>query len=962
MNKLKITLHKCTYLSLCLFLLCTIFILPAFAAPQTKVVRVGWFEDLYNNISKNGERSGYAYEYCQTISGYTGWSYEYVRGDWDELQEKLQRGEIDIMASVSYTDERAQGMLFSEMPMGHEKYYLYAKLSHTGISSTDLSTLNGKRIAILAGSVQIPQFEHWKTQFNLHIQNVYITGADDFNRKLIKNEVDGLISTETPLWTKLGLTPIAITGSSGIYFVINKNRPDLKQELDTAMRKIEYDKPFYVDELYKRYYPAVSSAILANEEKNWLTQHGTIRIGYFKNDSSFSSLDKDTGKLLGVINDYIKFAATSLGNQPLQFEPIGFTSQEEGVQALKEHRIDMLFHFSQNPYGAEQNGFILSNTVLTFPLSILTTQDYFNEDANNVIAIEKKNMILKWHLRSSYPNWKFKEYDTPEEVENAVRQHQADGFVPRATQLSHYSEDKQLHSVFLSQPGTLAFAVNREDTLLLSILNKTLKTMPSTMLTSALSMHNNAAKKMTVVDFIRENKLLVGLFVLVLLLILEILRRSRASEAKAKQTAEQLQQLNTQLETSHDTIQAALRQAETANAAKTNFLFNMSHDIRTPMNALLGYTELLKEELHEPNMLKCGKKLQQYDKLLQYQQKMEQSGKLLLSILNNVLDMARIESGKVELNNNYFKIGTLMREMCDVFEVTAKEKGISLSVKTEVEHKHIMCDLTKLKEIFSNLISNALKYTPPGGSISLHTQELPYDKDGYVLIRTTVTDTGIGMSKEYLPTLFDAFSRERNTTMSKVAGTGLGMAIVKKLVEMMDGTIEVESKLGKGTKFTVTIPHQVADASYYEEQEEAAKHSNNKELLQGKHVLMAEDNDLNAEIAIFLLQKMGLFVDRVEDGVQCVDKLGKQPAGSYDLILMDIQMPNMDGYKATQAIRRFEDKAKANIPIIAMTANAFDEDKRNAFNAGMNGHIAKPINVAKVEQTLCAILHDNTQA
>ena len=956
MHRLKTTLHKFTYLFFCFFLLSTIFALPAMAAPQPKVVRVGWFEDLYNNISKNGERSGYAYDYGQAVAAYTGWSYEYVPGKWEELQQKLQKGEIDILSCVSYTDKRAQTMLFSELPMGQEKYYLYVRLSHTGISSTNLSTLNGKRIAILAGSVQIPQFEHWKEQHNLQLQNIYISGADDFNRRLANNEVDGIISTETPLWTKAGMTPIAVTGSSGIYFVINKNRPDLKQELDTAMRKMEYDKPFYVDELYKRYYPAISSAILASDEKSWLAQHGAIRIGYFKNDSSFSSIDKDTGKLVGVINDYMKFAATALGNQPLQFEPIDFASQEEEIQALKEHKIDMIFHFSQNPYTAEQNSFILSNTVLTFPLSILTTQNYFNEAANNVIAIEKSNLILKWHLRSNYPHWKFMEYDTAAEVEAAVRSHQADAFIPRAKQLNQYREDKELHSVFLSQPGSLAFAVNRENTILLSILNKTLKPMPATMLTSALSMHNNAARRMTTLDFIRENKLPVGLFVLVLLLILEILRRTRVSEAKAKHSAEQLQQLNAKLEENHDKLQVALQQAETANAAKTNFLFNMSHDIRTPMNALLGYTELLKEELNNPEMLKCQQKWEQAGKLLQYQQKMEQAGKLLLSILNNVLDMARIESGTVELNNNYLKVGSMMQEMCDVFEVTAREKGISLSVKTEVKNKHILCDLTKLKEIFSNLISNALKYTPAGGSISLHTRELPCAKEGYVLIQTKITDTGIGMSKEYLPTLFEAFSRERNTTMSKVAGTGLGMAIVKKLVEMMDGTIEVESEIDKGTTFTVTIPHQVAPASYYESQQETANHSINKELLRGKHLLMAEDNDLNAEIAIFLLQKMGFIVERVEDGVQCVDKIRKQPADTYDCILMDIQMPNMDGYQATQAIRQLEDKAKAAIPIVAMTANAFDEDKRNAFDAGMNGHIAKPINVAEVEQTLCAIL------
>ena len=960
MHKLRMNLYHFISFILFVTLLGTAFTLPVSADPQHKQVRVGWFEDLYNNISNNGERSGYVYEYEQAVAGYTGWSYIYVPGNWDELQEKLQRGEIDILGCVSYTDERARSMLFSDMPMGQEKYYLYANLLNTGISSTNLSSLTDKRIAILQGSVQIPQFEQWKTQHELDIQTVYITGFLDAKTKFKLKQIDGIVSTETPVWGDLGLTPIATTGSSGVYFVINKNRPDLKQELDIAMRRMEYDKPFYVDDLYKRYYPAVSTAVLTNGEKNWLRQHGAIRIGYLKEDGSFSHIDPQTGKLQGTIIDYLKFAENALGPKSLSFEPVGFASQAEEFQALKDHKIDMIFHFCQNPFAAEQNNFILSNAVLTFPLSVLTQKSYFDEAAANTIAIEKDNPILKWHLRSNYPNWKFVELDSKEKVEAIVRSGHVDCFIPRAAQLSKYRDDRQLHSVFLSHPGTLAFAVNREHTVLLSILNKTLKPMPSTMLTSAMSMHNNAARAISTADFLKEHRLAITFFVLVLVIILEMLRRTRLSEAKAKQAAEQLQKLNTKLEESHTKIQSALNQAENANAAKTNFLFNMSHDIRTPMNALLGYTELLKEELTTPEMIKCQRRRENSGKLLQYQQKMEQSGKLLLSILNNVLDMARIESGTVELNNNYFKIGTLMQEMCEVFEVTAKEKQLTLSVKTEVQHRHILCDLTKLKEIFSNLISNALKYTPPGGSISLHTQELPYDREGYVLIRTTVTDTGIGMSKEYLPTLFDPFSRERNTTISKVAGTGLGMAIVKKLVEMMEGTIEVESKLGQGSKFIVTIPHQVADASYYEEQEEAAKHAVNRELLQGKRLLMAEDNDLNAEIACFLLQKMGFTVERVEDGVQCVDKMAKQPAGTYDLILMDIQMPNMDGYKATQAIRRFDDQAKAKIPIVAMTANAFDEDKRNAFSVGMNAHIAKPINVTEVEQTLCAIFQNNS--
>ena len=369
----------------------------------------------------------------------------------------------------------------------------------------------------------------------------------------------------------------------------------------------------------------------------------------------------------------------------------------------------------------------------------------------------------------------------------------------------------------------------------------------------------------------------------------------------------------------------------------------MSHDIRTPMNALLGYNELMKRELTEP-------------KLLDYQEKIEQSGNLLLSIINNVLDMARIESGKVELDENYATVSDILEKISGVFEMEAKRKDICYTQEVQVEHEHIMCDVTKVQEVLVNLISNAVKYTPHGGNVTVRLQEIQSDKKGFAYIKTEIIDDGIGMSKEFLPSLFVAFARERNTTIGKVGGTGLGMPIVKKYVEMMGATIDVESELGKGTKFTVVFPFKIADREYYEKKKEKSANVNIKEMIRGKHILLAEDNDLNAEIAMTILEDMGLIVERVEDGIKCVAKIEQNPAGSFDLILMDIQMPNMNGYKATQAIRRLADKKKAGIPIIAMTANAFEEDRKEALRRGMNGHIGKPINVDKVEELLFSIL------
>ena len=389
----------------------------------------------------------------------------------------------------------------------------------------------------------------------------------------------------------------------------------------------------------------------------------------------------------------------------------------------------------------------------------------------------------------------------------------------------------------------------------------------------------------------------------------------------------------------------ALRQekikAEKANEAKSIFLFNMSHDIRTPINAIVGYSQLMKKELTNP-------------KLVHYQEMIEQSSKLLLSIINNVLDMARVESGKMELDENYNVVGNILQVVCDAFEGEATRKNIEITRNISVKHKHVMADATKMQEILSNLISNAIKYTPEDGHVSIDIQELECEREGYVLFQTKVSDTGIGMSEDFLPSLFELFARERNTTISKIPGTGLGMAIVKNFVDLMDGSIEVESELGEGSTFTITIPHKIADKDYTNRNIESSNVSDID--FKGKRILLAEDNELNAEITTTILSEMGFEVKAVEDGILCVNEMQHQPANTYDLILMDIQMPNMDGYKATHCIRHLSQPEKANIPIIAMSANAFEEDKKKAFDVKMNDYITKPIDFQKMEEVLKHIL------
>lgn len=898
---------------------------------EGKVVRVGSFEDTFNFIDQNGVRRGYGYELMQKIAGYTGWTFEYVTCDWSNCFEKLENGEIDIMGDISYTDERAEKMLYSDMPMGEEKYILYADLEASGIRPSDLSTINGRHVGALLGSKTEMMLTAWEKKHGIETTHSNTPNFDEVNRKLAAHEIDCFVSLEQPFWKERGISRIDMIGKSDIYFVINKNRADIKKELDEGMRQLEEDDPFFLADLYKQYSSFDIKPVLTGEEQNWVNEHGAIRIGYLKDEPGISVKDPVTGKKGGVLYDYMEYADDCLGNQQLDFEPIEMESRAALREALQTGKIDMIFTVS-NPNAGEEKGIAFTNTAWTYNLFAVTEKKPFEEMAANRVAILKDNLPVRRQIEYYYPQWTIIPCRSVEEARNKTVRGEADCFVTGARQAVKYTERNALYSIPLSRPLEISFGVKSGQPQLLAVLNKTLKAMPIGMLSSSFSMHENAKHKVTLEDYIKDNLLLFSAsFLLVTLLILSIfillLQKARKAERAARSAAGKAKDLN-------EKLQIAVEKAEGANRAKTNFLNNMSHDIRTPMNAILDYNRLMRKKLTDPQ-------------LIDYQRKIEQSGSLLLSIINHVLDMARIESGKSKLDENAEVLGMIFDEAYGVFAPEAAKKEIRMKKTIAVEHRSLICDGTKIREIFVNLISNAVKYTPRGGSVEVNVNELPCEREGFARIQTVVTDTGIGMSKEYLPTIYDSFSRERNTTMGKVAGTGLGMAIVKELVTMMGGTIEVKSELGEGTTFTVTLDHKIAETRH-DDRKEIASRKAAAESLADLHILLAEDNDLNAEIAMTLLEEAGLKVDRAADGIQCVSRIEKEPAGTYALILMDIQMPNMDGYKATETIRQLPDPKKAAIPIIAMTANAFEEDRKMALAKDMNGYIAKPIDPAKM--------------
>ena len=926
----------CALLSLLLLLSA---VLPVKAAAETapvKVVRVGSFEDTFNYCNEKGARKGYGYELLETLSGYTGWQFEYVTCDWSDCFEKLENGEIDIMGGISYTEDRAEEMLFSDEPMGEEKYYLYADLSRADISASDFKTLDGKKIGVVMGTEPEVMLTEWEEKHGIKTEHVNISNNEDVKQKLANHEIDCFVSLEESYWAELGISTITRVGKSSIYYVLNKDRPDLKEELDNAMHALDEEAPFYTADLCKKYFSLDYKPILTGEEKAWLKEHGAIRMGFLTSDSGVSTYDPATGEITGTITDYIQFARDCLGNQELEFQLVGYDDKEAELNALKSGEIDMIFHFDQSPNLAEEYRLARTNTTWTANMMVVTNKQLFIENQVNRVAVPQNKISLTRYIAFYYPQWEIVDCDTQEDAIKLVKDGQADCFIIGVGSEAKYSKNYGFYSVPLPNPANSCFAVKSGNRSLLSILNKTIKAMPANMLTSSLAMHKSSLRKVTLSEFIKDNfvmVLLVSSIVVaaVLLTILKLLQKARKAEAAAKKAANDTQELNAKL-------QIAVENAESANRAKSTFLFNMSHDIRTPMNAIIGYADLASRHLDDPA------------KLEKYMENIQVCGQNLLMLLNNVLDLARIENDKTETEYSVSDVDKDFRNCIAMFRNQADSKGQTLTVTTHLLHPYVYADIPHLTEVCTNLVSNAVKYTGACGTIHCDVTQKPGKKEGWCNMVITVADNGIGISQEFQKHIFEPFERERTSTVSKVEGSGIGMGIVKKLVGLMGGTVAVESKIGVGSTFTVTIPCRIASKD--ETQAKRETNPSDQKCLCGTRILLTEDNDLNAEIATELLQEEGCTVDRAKDGVECVDMLEKAANGTYQLILMDIQMPVMNGYDAAKKIRRMDDPQKAGIPIIAMTANAFSEDRQAALDVGMNDHIAKPINMNILVPTL----------
>ena len=953
-------------------------------AKPKKVVRVGWYESAYNSTDRFGRRSGYAYEYQRKIAAYTGWTYEYVEGSWHELMGMLQRGELDLLSDVSYTPERAKGMLYSTLPMGSEEYYILIDNSSTVVNPEDISTLNGKRIGINAGSIQEAIYERWAKENGIKAEVVKIDGQErDFAEYLLNGQMDAVVSVSAIDHNLNNCLPVAIIGSSDFYFVVNKARQDLKIELDNAMRQIQHNNMHYNRMLSEKYMANSGSFhSLSAKEAQWVRSHGAIRVGYRDGYLPFCGTDKNTGEVDGLLKDFISVTSNEVKNADIRFEATPYPNTEALVAALKNKEVDCIFPICLALHDAEVMGVLLTDPVVDIEEQlVLRKADYeeFDMSEPKRIAINTTNPSHGSIVREEFPDWELVPFRSPEQCIEAVSSGKADCMLVsnyRYGVMLRIFENHGLVTISTGSSVDLMFAVLPENTYLYSIIGRLTNMMSSAEIHSSLTKHTQLDSQITLTDFIRANIVPLLLFLAVVIAIISVLFvRNLTSMRRTKQLNRDLKNHQIQLSEAYEDqkdhleeisalnteLEWAKTQAEAASSAKTSFLFNMSHDIRTPMNAIIGFRDLLEKHIDEP------------ERRADYLRKIKDASRVLLSIINNVLEMARIEKGTVSIEHVAWNAHGFNDLLFNVFPEMMAQKNITFTREVHVQHPNVYCDPTKLREVFLNILSNAYKYTEPGGKVHMCLRELPCDRKGWVLYESTISDTGVGMSPEFLPQIFEEFSRENTSTANKIEGTGLGMPIVKRLVELMDGTIQVTSQKGVGTTFVVTLPHRIAEAETYVENgkdkwvegkwinEGEGKGNSSTPSEQwgtGKRILLAEDNDLNAEIAEEILTSAGFEVERAENGSVCVEKIVTAEPNYYDLVLMDIQMPIMDGYQATTSIRELSDAVKAQIPIIAMTANAFEEDRHKAMQYGMNGHIAKPIDVPELFKTLAGVLEN----
>ncbi len=932
-----------------LLLLMTVFSPAVYGTDNVKTVRVGYYEnEVFQEGAEDGAvKTGYAYEYYRKLSEYTGWKYEYVYGGFGDLYQMLLDGKVDLLAGLAYREERASLIGYPKAIMGNESYYLVKHESDLDITA-DPSTLNGCSIGVL-DSAMVSVLNRFLADNGVNAKVKTYQDHEQMFGAFEAHDVDVLAVESDGAHGRENVEVLMAFGASDYYLCVNIRRPDLLDELNSAQALLAAEEPNYLNNLSAKYYSiSVTARAFSQAEREWMSTHSVLHVGYLNNYLPYSDTDAD-GNVTGMVKDMIPAILNALGIPKIEVTFTGYSSYDDMVSDMSSGAVDVAFPVGGGLYYSEENGIYQSNPVVSSPTALIFKAP-FTDSTTSSFAVNENNRMQYYYVRTNYPDSEVIFFPSIYDSLSAVLSGKAgcttlNGL--RANEILKNRKYQDLSMIQSSYADDRCFGVEIGNEGLLKLLNRGINVLGSDYAQNISYKYIGGLSTYDIVDFIMDHlaaviTVIVAVAALVIGTLFRDIIRSRRDVREKEAARQKLEAINRELSESKEALSDALVKAESANRAKTVFLNNMSHDIRTPMNAIVGFTSLAESHLDDKELVK------------DYLGRISVSSQHLLSLINDVLDMSRIESGKVTIEESEVHLPDMIRDLKTIVQSDVSSKQLTLSVDTDdVVHEDIVTDRLRLNQVLLNILSNAIKFTPEGGAITFKVSEKPLPEDGVSSFEFRIRDNGIGMSEEFLKTIFQAFTRERTSTVSGIQGTGLGMAITKNIVDMMKGTISVDSEEGKGSEFTVSIPCRISDtAAVQAPQTDTAS----GDVFKGRRILLVEDNEMNQMIAEAILTEAGFAVEIASDGSEAVERMNEKPAGYYDVILMDIQMPKMNGYEAAKLIRALDDGKKAGIPIVAVTANAFEEDRKIAMEAGMNGHLAKPYDVPEMMKTLRELL------
>lgn len=910
---------------------------------EPEVVKVGYFDfqNYMQGAEEDAPKSGYAYDLLQEVAAVNNWTYEYVYGDFNALYPLLLRGDIDILPCLVYTEDRAKNHLFADEEIYVEKYYISALTEKANVSKK-IENLDGKRISTVSDCYQNVVFRDWAKQNGISMEIVYTDSFENSWKMVEEGKADYILNIDSAT-NGSGFTSLFEVGYGSSRFAVNPKREDICQKMNSAFDTIYEINPFTVSHLKEKYLSdTLSSYTLSNEELEWISAKNTVKIAGFEGDEPYSYMDSE-GNVTGIYPDVVNLMFKKLNINP-EVSWILYDNEEAMYQALLSGEVDLICPFYSDNYYAETKGFIISEEIQQVNMGLMYS-GRINEKDIKRIAIPDTDLI-RLFVEDFYPTKEIIICENLTECMKAIKKGEADGVVAHISALQGISmKDFRMFNIKTLGSGCpICFAANSGDGTFLCIIDRGVHLISDSDL-QELELNYSPNKNYELWNYIKNNKPLVGAILLCLFFLIMFAVSKFVASKKLKKNLKEITEQKKVIEENEKKLIEAEAAANSANKAKSVFLLNMSHDIRTPMNAILGYSNRMIEHLDDKNLVADSAN------------KIKSSGEYLLSLINDVLDMAKIESNQIKIEESLDDITKMAEDVCKVFEIDMQKKKLKFETDfSDIQNNVIWYDTLKIKQILLNLLSNAVKYTEEGGTIAFTIHQVPCGIEHSARFEITVRDTGIGMTPEFVERIFDQFARSDDPVTRQTQGTGLGMSIVKKLVDFMGGTIDVKSRVGNGTEITTTLDFRIpTDDTLFEYKKENSP-STIEKIPSDIRILVVDDNALNREILLGILEDEGCMdADSAENGKEALEKVSASEPGDYDLILIDIQMPVMDGYVAAKRIRSLEDEKLANIPIIALTANAFEEDKQNALAAGMNGHLSKPVDIKKLREALSYI-------